>query len=91
MNCTTYFFFPEAEIVKAIKSAFNTHELHHLLQEMVFTASDGAFVNSGLKGRIAAKFRKEEEPSWLSVIWCLSYRLELTTSDSLHAPLSSIN
>ena len=60
-------------IVKAIKSAFSIHDLRHFLQKIVFIASDGASVNSGLKGGIAANFRKEEELSWLSFIWCLSH------------------
>ena len=77
-------------IVKAIKSAFSIHDLRYLLQKIVFIASDGASVNSGLKGGIAANFRKEEQLSWLSFIWCLSHRLELTISDSLHEDLSSV-
>ena len=56
-------------IVKAIKTAFSIHDLHHLLQKMVFAASDGVSVNSGPKRGIAAKFREEEELSWLSFIW----------------------
>ena len=77
-------------IVKAIKSSFSIHDLHHLLQKMVFIASDEASVNSGAKGEIAAKFREEEELSWLSFIWCLSHRLELAISDSLHKHLLSV-
>ena len=77
-------------IVKAIKSVFSIHDLHHLLQKMVFIASDGASVNSGLKGGIAAKFREVEELSWLSFIWCLLHRLEPAISDSLHEHLSSV-
>ena len=61
------------DIVKAIKSAFSVHGLHHLLQKMVFIASDGASVNRGRKGGITAKLREEQELSWLSFIWCLSY------------------
>ena len=44
----------------------------------------------GVKGGIAAKFREEEELSWLSFIWCLSHRLELAISDSLHEHLFSV-
>ena len=76
--------------VKAIKSAFIIHDLHHLLQKMVFVASDGASLNSCLKGGIAAIFRDKEEISWLFFFWCLSYRLELAISDSLHEHLSSV-
>ena len=46
-------------IMKAIKSVFSIHNLHHLLQKLVFIASDGTSVNRGLEGGIAAKFRKE--------------------------------
>ena len=46
-------------IMKAIKSDFSIHDLHHLLQKIVFIASDGTSVNRGLEGGIAAKFRKE--------------------------------
>ena len=46
-------------IMKAIKSVFSIHDLHHLLQKIVFIASDGTSVNKGLEGGIAAKFRKE--------------------------------
>ena len=46
-------------IMKAIKSVFSIHDLHHLLQKIVFIASDGTSVNRGLEGGIAAKFRKE--------------------------------
>ena len=77
-------------IVKVIKNAFSIHDLHHLQQKMVFIASDEASVNSGVKGGIAAKFREEEELSWLSFIWCLSHRLELAISDSLHERLFSV-
>ena len=77
-------------IVKAIESAFSIHDLHHLLQKMVFIASDGASTNSGLKGGIAAKFREEEELSWLSFTWCLLHQLELAISDSLHEHLLSV-
>ena len=57
-----------------IVKAFSIHDLHHLLQKMVFIASDGASINSALKGGIAAKFREEEELSWLSFIWFLSHK-----------------
>ena len=76
--------------VKAIKSTFIIHDLHYLLKKMVFVARDGASLNSGLKGGIAAIFRDEEEISWLFLFWCLSYRFELAISDSLHEHLSSV-
>ena len=53
-------------IVKAIKSAFSIHDLHHLLQKLVFIASDGASVNSDVKGGIESKFRKRSFLGYLS-------------------------
>ena len=57
---------------------------------MVFIGSDGVSVNSGVEGGMPAKFREEEELSWLTFIQCLSHGLELAISDSLHEHLSSI-
>ena len=74
-------------IVKTIKSPFSIHDLHHLLQHIAFIASDWANVNSGLKHETAAKFREEEDLSWLSIIWCLSNQVELAINDSLHEHL----
>ena len=72
----------------SIKSAISIHDLHHLLQKMVFVASD-----SGVKGGIAAKFRKEEELSWLSFICCLSHQLNLqylTACLSIYQPSNNV-
>ena len=76
-------------IVRAIKSGFSIHDLHHL-QKNIFIASDEDSVNSGLKGGIAAKLREEEELSWLAFIWCLSHLLSFAIYDSLHERLSSV-
>ena len=59
-------------------------------KKMIFIASDGVSINCGLKGGIAAKLREEEELSWLSIIWCLLHRPELTISDTLYDHLSPI-
>ena len=53
-------------------------------------ASDGASINSGLKGGIAAKFREEDWLSWLYFLWCLSHWLEFVIYDSFHEHLQSI-
>ena len=74
-------------IVRTIKSAFSIHDLHHLPQNIVFIASDWSNVNSGLKRETVAKFREEEELSWLYIIWCLSNQVELAINDSLHEHL----
>ena len=44
------------DIIKGIKSAFSIIDLHHLLQKMVFIASDGVSINIGFKGGKATKF-----------------------------------
>ena len=44
---------------------------------MVFITNDGSSINSGVKGGIAAKFREEEEVSWLSFIWLFHIDLHL--------------
>ena len=49
--------------VKAIKSALSILNLYHFLQKMGFIANDGASVNIGLKGGVAAKFKDEGELS----------------------------
>ena len=53
-------------------------------------ASDGASINSGIKGGIAAKFREEDWLSWLYFLWCLSHWLEFVIYDSFHEHLQSI-
>ena len=49
---------------------------------MVFLASDGASVNSGLKNGLITKFQ-ESGLDWVAFVWCLSHRLELALKDSL--------
>ena len=48
------------DIVKVIKSAFSIQDLRHLLQNLVFIASDGGSKNTSLKGEVAGKFRDEQ-------------------------------
>ena len=68
-------------IMSAITSAFADIGLPELREKMVFLASDGASVNSGVKTGLAVKFR-ESGQEWLLFVWCLSHRLELALKDS---------
>ena len=74
-------------IVKAIKSTFSIHDLHHLLQKMVFIASDGAIVNSGVKGGIATNFREEEQFGIFFIDLNLQY---LTACMSIYCPSNNV-
>ena len=58
--------------------AFDDIGMSELKDRMVFLASDGASVNSGIKTGLATKFR-EDGIDWLVFVWCLSHRLELVT------------
>ena len=69
-------------IMSAITSAFADISLPELREKMVFLASDGASVNSGVKTGLAVKFR-ESGQEWLLFVWCLSHRLELALKDAL--------
>ena len=69
-------------IMSAITSAFADISLPELREKMVFLASDGASVNSGVKTGLAVKFR-ESGQEWLLFVWCLSCRLELALKDAL--------
>ena len=69
-------------IMSAITSAFADIGLPELREKMVFLASDGASVNSGVKTGLAVKFR-EPGQEWLLFVWCLSHRLELALKDAL--------
>ena len=60
-----------------------------LKEKMVFLASDGASVNSGIKTGLATKFR-EDSLEWLVFVWCLSHRLELALKDSLDDVLAPV-
>ena len=68
--------------MSVITSAFADIGLPELREKMVFLASDGASVNSGVKTGLAVKFR-ESGQEWLLFVWCLSHRLELALKDAL--------
>lgn len=76
-------------LVAAIENAFRKNGLEDILSRMVFLCSDGASVNSGLVGGVAAKFR-EKGIDWLTFVWCISHRLELAMKDSLGNDLSVV-
>ena len=73
-------------IKSAIMKAFDDIGMPELKDRMVFLASDGASVNSGIKTGLATKFR-EDGIDWLVFVWCLSHRLELALKDSLNDAL----
>ena len=62
-------------IKSAILQAFKDIGMPELKDKIVFLASDGASVNSGVKKGLAVKFR-EDGLDWLVFVWCLSHRLE---------------
>ena len=74
----------------AIREAFTENGLSHLLDHMVFFASDGANVNSGLKSGLITVLQ-EKGLHWVSFIWCLSHRLELALKDSLSDAMSDVH
>ena len=76
-------------IKSAIMKAFDDIGMPELKDRMVFLASDGASVNSGIKTGLATKFR-EDGIDWLVFVWCLSHRLELALKDSLDDVLTSV-
>ena len=65
----------------AIETALKSHELN-VIDKLMFLASDGASVNSGLKSGLITLL-KEEHP-WVSFIWCVPHWLELALKDSLN-------
>ena len=76
-------------LIYSIRSAFQNNMLGEMVDKMVFLASDGASVNSGLKGDLVTKFC-EEGMEWLTFVWCLSHRLELALEDSLKVHLTEV-
>ena len=76
-------------LISAIETAFKKHGLEEVLRKMVFLCSDGASVNSGLIGGVAAKFQNKDL-TWLVFVWCISHRLELALQDSLEETLSPV-
>ena len=69
-------------IKSAIMKAFDYLCMPELKDRMLFFASDGTSVNSGIKTGLATKFRKDGI-DWLVFVWCLSHHLELALKDSL--------
>ena len=76
-------------IKSAIMKAFDDIGMPELKDRMVFLASDGASVNSGIKTGLATKFR-EDGLDWLVFAWCLSHRLELVLKDSIDDVLTPV-
>ena len=56
-------------IEASIRAAFREHGLENLTDRVVFLASDGASVNSGLKNGLISKFR-ETGMNWVAFVWC---------------------
>ena len=77
-------------IETAIREALTENGLSHLLDHMVFFASDGANVNSGLKSGLITLFH-EKGLHWVSFIWCLSHQLELALKDNLSDVMSDVH
>ena len=68
-------------IYEAIKKAFTEVGLETCLDKIVFLASDGAAVNTGLKNGLI-KLLRHDRP-WVGFVWCLAHRLELGIKDAL--------
>jgi hypothetical protein len=68
-------------VYSAIKKAFSDEGLEFLLEKVVFLASDGASVNTGIKNGLISLIRKETP--WVGFIWCFAHRLELALKDAL--------
>ena len=65
----------------AIVSSFEEEGLEVLLDRVVFLASDGASVNSGVKNGLIRLIR--DQTPWTVFVWCLAHRLELALKDGL--------
>ena len=76
-------------IKSAIMKPFDDIGMPELKNRMVYLASDGASVNSGIKTGLSTKFR-DDCIGWLVFVWCLSHRLELALKDSLDDVLTSV-
>ena len=68
-------------IKSAIMKAFDDIGMPELKDRMLFFASDGTSVNSGIKTGLATKFR--DGIDWLVFVWCLSHQLELALKENL--------
>ena len=67
-------------IFSAIKKAFANERLEHILRNIVFSASDGASVNSVIKKGLISLVRKETP--WVGFVWCFTHRLELVSTET---------
>ena len=76
-------------IKSAIMKPFDDIGMPELKNRMVYLASDGASVNSGIKTGLSTKFR-DDCIGWLVFVWCLSHRLELALKDSLDNLLTPV-
>ena len=76
-------------IFNAIKNAFKEKDLFDLIEKIVFLASDGASVNTGLNNGLI-KFFQDEMP-WIGFVWCIAHRLELSIKDALETWIKPIN
>ena len=68
-------------VFSAIKKAFSDNRLEFLLEKIVFLASDGASVNTGMKNGFFSLVRKEFP--WVGFIWCFAHCLKLALKDVL--------
>ena len=70
-----------SSIYEAIKKAFTEVGLETYSDKIVFLASDGAAVNTGLKNGLI-KLIRDDRP-WVGFVWCLAHKLELGITDVL--------
>ena len=76
-------------IFSAIKNAFEEKDLVDLIERIVFLASDGAAVNTGLNNGLIKLF--QDEMPWIAFIWCIAHRLELSIKDALETWIQPVN
>ena len=80
----------DAESIKyTINAAFNDISMPELASKVIFLASDGASVNSGVKSGLAVKFHEAGVP-WLVFVWCFSHRFELALEDHLEEVIEPV-
>ena len=68
-------------VFSVIKKAFSENGLEFLLEKIVFLASDGPSVYTGMKNGLISLVRKEFP--WVGFIWCFAHCLELALKDAL--------
>ena len=67
-------------IFRALKKAFADEGLEHLLKNIVFLASDGASINSGIKKGLISLIRKETPWVRFCMMFCTSHRVSTEAS-----------